>query len=887
MGLNQSPFAITLFIFSLFSWSGSVSAQIIPMDVEYQNKYSQLTDSERQKADRLFMLSISERDFDIAKTLGHANSISNAYHNNPEEYRMFFNRTWAETHIQPTYQTTFTPPPERPEKLNSTDPWGYPNFLKQEISERFASNAQWKTTKEIGSNLTILFPASRLANIGEHIFGNFFDSKESSLLLDHGKVTSAYKIAIDATQSSKTDHVLGAVIDEFFLEPYKDKIGVIEIALGTSVLNSGDQPERTRLEADKIKEKQKAAVERIQRDIEQKKENQKPRTDQSQKPATEDNHSLKYELGEFEGLSRLLTSILQQSDPDSARQLAQYSEALVRFGTLYDNYFNQGTIGPMAFAGGWATIVVSIVNSGAEYEERFAIFSSLKSITEGLKDLRRLFLTGFEQIDSKLEYIIGLQMAVSQTTQASLDQLKDISLQTLSSIRDLSVQLNVASLAEAQRNYEQLIEQTKNSVVSKCTLLGASSGGIADCKRQMYRTLLFDTRAAWSKALSVSKSAHPSIYSAGDVTTFSDAMFSSLLNEVSEAPGTQLIQFEGTQEMVPAGFVSPVLWLYAIKELRSKVELAKQSFSTSDLELLSAVEKDGKALEAAFDELSQHGAQKAWEQYLASVAALDKAVKSALSAERVFQTRSDLTFDLWNFCFDCDFLPSRDLKDLKDHSPEWIMAHLEWISSHTHPQFISPWQARNSIFSIFDGLFVHQIAQTVDKNVMTGRSLKDGSFLVSYSSLPEKFRQQLKIPEIEKLNEFGALRLYAHFFNVFREGPLLPKPDDFSGCGPIQPGGGCLKSQRLYGEMEIVATTGLFEETEQILKVAREKFGPNFDEAIVKGWVGEFKTNRKFKLFSYKLNIGLLLPITPEVGGLLCSLSYNGTKFNLHLPGPG
>ena len=140
-------------------------------------------------------------------------------------------------------------------------------------------------------------------------------------------------------------------------------------------------------------------------------------------------------------------------------------------------------------------------------------------------------------------------------------------------------------------------------------------------------------------------------------------------------------------------------------------------------------------------------------------------------------------------------------------------------------------------------------------------------FYVSYSSLPEKFRQQLKIPEIEKLNEFGALRLYAHFFNVFREGPLLPKPDDFSGCGPIQPGGGCLKSQRLYGEMEIVATTGLFEETEQILKVAREKFGPNFDEAIVKGWVGEFEPNRKFELFSYKLNIGLLLPITPKSGG--------------------
>jgi hypothetical protein len=68
----------------------------------------------------------------------------------------------------------------------------------------------------------------------------------------------------------------------------------------------------------------------------------------------------------------------------------------------------------MAFAGGWATIVLGIMNSGAAEDERAAIFGGLKSLAESLNELRSLFVTGISQIDTKLDSIIGVQVVFGQ-----------------------------------------------------------------------------------------------------------------------------------------------------------------------------------------------------------------------------------------------------------------------------------------------------------------------------------------------------------------------------------------------------------------------------------------------------------------------------------------
>ena len=173
------------------------------------------------------------------------------------------------------------------------------------------------------------------------------------------------------------------------------------------------------------------------------------------------------------------------------------------------------------------------------------------------------------------------------------------------------------------------------------------------------------------------------------------------------------------------------------------------------------------------------------------------------------------------------------------------------------------------------------LGPTVDKINRTGPFLKDDnplkkadkqdSFIVSYYSLPEKFRKQLKIGEIEKLDDFGGVKLLVRISNLTKAGPsVVVKQDNMVDCGPVQPpnnpGGKCLNTGSIHGDLEIVAVTGAYVTVDEILEAGKIKstLKENFTPDIAKSWVSDLSGDRIFRLFSYHFDIGQLNPVHLE-----------------------
>ena len=262
------------------------------------------------------------------------------------------------------------------------------------MSQSIKRDNEWAATKELASNISGIFPG-RFAEIGEKILSYLFKPPDSPLLLDRSRVVDDYKLAIDTTLAAESDDALSATVDHQLIEPSQDKISALELSLTPSILAPDtDSDARRSAEMDDLKDRQRRAIETIEQDLAARSAAGKasksaqpdpaPNHEQSEGAASgeqntdaaktveskDGKHSLKYELGEFQGASQLLTAILQLTNQKDAKQLALYSDSIVRFGKLYNDYFVEETIGPMAFAGGWATIVLGIMNSGAAEDER-------------------------------------------------------------------------------------------------------------------------------------------------------------------------------------------------------------------------------------------------------------------------------------------------------------------------------------------------------------------------------------------------------------------------------------------------------------------------------------------------------------------------------------
>jgi hypothetical protein len=514
------------------------------------------------------------------------------------------------------------------------------------VSQSIKRDNEWAATKELASNISGIFPG-RFAEIGEKILSYLFKPPDSPLLLDRSRVVDDYKLAIDTTLAAESDDALSATVDHQLIEPSQDKISALELSLTPSILAPDtDSDARRSAEMDDLKDRQRRAIETIEQDLAARSAAGKasksaqpdpaPNHEQSEGAASgeqntdaaktveskDGKHSLKYELGEFQGASQLLTAILQLTNQKDAKQLALYSDSIVRFGKLYNDYFVEETIGPMAFAGGWATIVLGIMNSGAAEDERAAIFGGLKSLAESLNELRSLFVTGISQIDTKLDSIIGVQVVFGQDVDVQLGQLRDLSLQQLASIQGLSSKFSAAELDNAEQAYERVVLEENKSIVSKCALIGGSSQELDACKKQLYGTLFFGTRSGAEEAWKVTQAAAPNIYATRDAARYADAILTAFLHENAAPPEHRFISYAKLQQELPAGFVSPLMWLSTLREFKSQIVLAHLPIGDEDRQLLSEVANDGKVLQTVLGKVGKEGIKDAWAQYLEAVVAL-------------------------------------------------------------------------------------------------------------------------------------------------------------------------------------------------------------------------------------------------------------------------
>ncbi|MCC8972804.1 hypothetical protein [Bradyrhizobium brasilense] len=847
-------------------------AQVVPLDTRYQTKYSDLPSDAQKKANRLFYLSISDPDSNFRAALDRAYTISNAHNSDIPSYRRTFNSSWYNNHILPTYQTSVTPAPTEPEHLSTTDQWGYPNFLKREINDTLASGVGSKAFKGLLSNLSLIFPSSRAAKVGDRVFSYLFKPSSQPLLLDRSDVTNSYELAINLTSLAQSDPALASAIDDLLINPNQSKITILEIALGAPAAGQ-EKPtaeRRSTWEAN-LKERQRKAIERLNQNIADKK------ADQSTSPSRD--REFEYELGEFEGLSRVLVGILQMSDRDSARRLGLYSDAIVKFGMLYNSYFIEQTIGPMAFAGGWFTIILAVMNSEAESEEKAAVFEGLKAVAQELRELRQLFLTGFEQIDSKLDFVIGLQLSSIQMTQAQLAQLKSLSTQSLDNISQLSAQIADSSMAAVERDYQRYLDESETSVTSTCTLMGPSIERHNECVRTLARTAIFTSRTAFEKALQLSDIPKRGIFSVSDPINHADAVIAELLRETKQVAEAEFLTIEGNQELRPAGFPAPQLWLSTVRRMRQRLETPLSTATPLDRDVLQALQADGVILQRALSELDRSAASKAWDSYIDNLESLNRGISKVIADQRQFQTQSGLLFGLWDFCFECEFLQDGQT------APDGVDPTVEWRRAHYTPKLRQPWFFRTKVFDWFDAVFINKLTATPQEQKGDWQYLTEKSLLVDYWSLPQKFRDQLHLKDQEKLSEFGSIRLYAKLSNVEWYLPGLarlntPQPGDYQDCGPVQPGSHpgakCFRGGPIIGTLEILAARApITENLDIIADRYHRRFQATLDRMQTEKGIELFGPKSKdnpppvsekvYHLYSYDLSIPIFIPVQNRV----------------------
>lgn len=796
-------------------------------DPAYESRYRDFSPAERARADRLLYLTLYDRKYDLQSALRSGTELSRSRAQGITTYREVLNKEWYREFSRPSRAMVIPPPPPTPETLPKSDPWSYPSFLQRSMSDAYAGKANERDAIRAGATiLEFVLGATAVktaARVPSKILKLFPDDSSKPILTTEEKVRAAYHATIDAVARAKNDKVFDEVLTDFVRERYGDNQVVEQILFGNHAAAGDAQISRVKPSDlhSSLEARQAEAIRKIKDQIEADKQRTTTSAgfngpeDPDERAATARNFD--YYLDEFTGASQLAVAILQFSDKQGARNLAVTTKALSDVGKLYSSY-NKNEIGPLAFAGGYATVFVTLMQASQSQREQQALVGMLQEIGKALAALGEQMRTGFDQIDSKLDSLFALSSTGFANLQVAVDTLTDVSVQLSNKVDEVSLQIDQAEIARVLATHRGRIDDVLANVDKACYFVDMKNAvAVTDCKRMLLLALLIESRRVASALLTDLGSKQDVLFVSMPTLEKLDPLLSMNLEEIGSGQPQRLIGMAPSIEPIPPGYPSMTVWLRLMKQMRMRTEINGFRWDKAERVLLAAIAEDADALEVALGRFDK-AHKEAWETYFKALQDLDSIVRKTLRDHQIMNGNAGVPYAIWDFCTECKY-------DANFKAP------LGYDNPYYPPGLRAPWSTRNSGFTNFEALFAARLAQSPKdaRGNSGGRHLSDKpkATLVRYDSLPQSFRDHLNIPNIEKLSSWNAGRLYAILNNERSWYPRFNEKKlrwDVGGCDDVAGylGDTQCAAGRLTGMIEIVFASGPWEKPEFIDKILKE-----------------------------------------------------------------
>lgn len=817
-------------------------AQAVPLTRAAAVKYGSLSDPSRKAADRLFYLMLYEQNKDLRGALLEAATLSNSKARDVKSYRKFFRSSWLRTYINPSRVMIVPRLPDKPEMIASGD-WTYKRLLDRLLREKF------NQTTTVNDDLSFLTTAADLLPMTKNpAFQSVIkaaklalpDGRSGRRLFTKQEISEFYDAAIEVEMRANTDPHLKQSIRSFIETVYGSKLTELEvIAEGAS--RSNTRPTASARSADaELKLRQDDAIDKIKNLIETQTVKASPEpTEPDHAPANYAN-TFEYKLGELEGGASIAINILQFSDPESARRVSSYVNAGSQVARLYNSYII-GEIGPWAFAGGYFTIALAVVNSIQEGAEKAATMSMLQDIAKSITSLHKDMLTSFEVVNARFDDIMALDITSFARIEDALIRVNQIASQGVEASQRLESGIATAKIDLAHSEYRRSREDTVKYIDDRCAFIApnADSSKKRECIRTIMVVLLLNSRYVSQSGLAVLEAGHyPYLF---EHFRYSDAYLSAELVKHYGEPGKLVIYGSG-KVVVPAGVPDLVTWLAAIARLRWEVEVNGLPLSSADRAALDSVAEDGRALSAALRKLGEDSTQT-WGRYIDGRNTLEAGIRDAIDRYRLVNI-DGLLMDAVTFCRTC--LPVSALDTPRD---ELRMAKER---SNHRDGMASIFQYRKFLSGIANSTHVTKISDD-PKSVIFANQVKEHENVVSYASLPKKLQSRLGLEDIIPLADSGVVELSAIISDV-RHNDSEQINDK---CGPIQGGSRCADGAFLTARIRILATTAPLPTEDQIID-ALNKAGAGLTK--LQDFSSSFPYQRTFDLFDSDLRIATPYP---------------------------
>lgn len=770
--------------------SGMCAAELVKIDDDQVRKeYRALSATERAEADKLFIYSIYDPERNLRGAYSAGLAIHNAKSAGPEAYKRVFNGEWAVTMTIASRAPLAPRPPSNP--LQADGEWAYGKVIQRAMhreSLRNDSLTQVKIFSAIGEYAGPGYWARGAKALGK-LFTN--SDENSSQFVSRYTIQEEYKTAIALVKAMKGDGALASATRKL-LTKYEGKellpLMLREQLIGKEAPPNGEIAQTVKTE---IKNKNRQVLERFVKEQKEGKTAVAHTSDNSKEQSVDRRSELNFYIDEYEGGARLLALLLQQHDPKAAKSFTILTNTIVQAGRLY----NTPGIGPLALAGGYATIFVAFIQASEQQGTAEVTFQQLNEIRASLQDLRKEVRTGFSELDNKVDRMFALTTLNLAAIEEVVSDIKRLELQSNDKLDLLSTQAESVVARTALATHRRASADLVAEVDRACSLTTAPKNA---CKDRLLFELASGTRRL-ATLLGKEIESTPEIYDVAFASEDMDAL--NILNIInfSRDVGAATVNYGRAKVGIPPGLPSPDTWLQLVARLRAQVSLNKLAAAPSDRELLEKIASDGDELARAYERLGVAVTGELWNEYLSALSRVDELVRKVAYEHSVFADSLGVPFATWEFCGKC---------------PEILAAKSPSIDIYG----LSIWSERKATFERFDDFFAIDISKYTNETPEEFHLLSEApnAVLVSYDSLPANFRAKLGIPYIEILHRLSVGRLYAVVNNVRSASPLTGLKE--GPCDEVMRGPLCNSNAAMWANIKIVFATGPFESDEFIAK---------------------------------------------------------------------
>ncbi|BCH62396.1 hypothetical protein RvVAR0630_pl05380 (plasmid) [Agrobacterium vitis] len=834
---------------ALFATSVAAKQPAIKLDAEWTVKYRSLTANQQSKADRLFYLSVADPASKLPRALEVGAQISTDFGNNIKQYRASLQTSWYRTYLRSSRVMHIPPVPDKPELIQEGD-WKYDTYVRRAMEEEFNVDDTRAGNKKFLNALDFAFgqtkPMGFMTRLGKRLFQE--DEGTKLDLVDRRAAMQAYQSAISALLAATDDERFSRAVDELIETRYGDRTSLLQLI---DEMKPSELPDDQEAMLSELRSRQSAALERLRHDYKKEEEEKAGGS-----PPPEPEHTVDWYLSEWEGGARVLLGVLSFQRPELANKLATYNKAALDLAHLW-NAYQTNQIGPLALSGNYLGIMTTLLSAQQQATEQERISEGFQELSKSIAELRQVTITGFQALDDRITELSNLLISGQTETSKKLDTLTNLAMQTYGQVVNVNRNTTREHIVEAHAQFVQQRREIIDSTASVCFFVTDST----KCIDNILKSLLIASRTTNDNIVERLNKASEALYVSELPVDVTDGLLAVELWKNSGSPQQRTANIAGTNEKIPAGSPDLGMWLALLEELRFQHEVKKLPFTKAEIAALQEVLRDGRAFKESLESLGR-SVPVLWKDYLVSADALRQQVASVVSEYSEVESTGGLRGNSWHLCYifhenkPCDAANDQTLTD------EQLLAPIEQVGEGVR---------LSKAFDDFEQAYVQTIGPTPGAVVRRNDVWKGDEkpyYFVEYASLPESFRNLLRVGDIERLQKLGFLRLVGVVQNVKWTGGVHSLDEDID-CGAIRPspfGSRCSSYGRFFADVTVKALL-----RPPVTKADIEKLLPDIKDAKFKqkilndmqwAWsVAESRSSSTYELASFSIDTAAPIPV--------------------------